>query len=303
MDNQLDHIKGIIAIVIACFLWGTTGTAASFSPETSPLAIGAFATGTAGILLMINARHKLYLDYSNMLNQRKLLLVGAISVAIYPLAFYSAMRLSGVAIGTVVSIAAAPFFAALLERLISKKQISQLWLISFIIGALGIALLTLGKVPDKQSSASFYQQNMEILLACIAALAYASYSWVARQFIEQGVDSRSAMSGIFACAALLLLPSLYFTGDKLFSSTTNSLIALYMAIIPMFFGYLLFGFGLKFIHASKATLITLLEPLIATLLAVVIVGEKFNTIAWLGAALITLCLLMQTFSKHQIQEN
>ena len=303
MNNQLDHIKGISAIIIACLFWGTTGTVASLSPEVSPLAIGAFAMGVAGVLLMIIARKKLYLDYKKLKNRPKLLIVGAASVAVYPLAFYSAMRLSGVAIGTVVSIATAPFFAALLERLISKKQISSLWTVSFILGAAGISLLTFGKVPANQASTGLYQQHVGVLLACLAALAYACYSWVARQLIEQGVDSQSAMSSLFACAATLLLPSLYFTGDQLFSSTTNSLVALYMAIIPMFFGYLLFGFGLKFIHASKATLITLIEPLIATLLAVVILGEKFNAIAWLGAALITLCLLMQTFQRQQARDS
>jgi len=72
------------------------------------------------------------------------------------------------------------------------------------------------------------------------------------------------------------------------------LVSLYMAIIPMFFGYLLFGFGLNFIEASKATLITLIEPLVATVLAVFIIGEKFKTIGWIGVALVSLCLLMQT---------
>ena len=38
-----DGLKGIIAIVIASFLWGTTETAAQFAPEISPVAIGAFA--------------------------------------------------------------------------------------------------------------------------------------------------------------------------------------------------------------------------------------------------------------------
>ncbi|MEI8666726.1 hypothetical protein P4S81_20740 [Pseudoalteromonas sp. B28] len=59
-----------------------------------------------------------------MISQPKVLLLGAASVAIYPLAFYTSMRLSGVAIGTVVSIATAPFFAAILESLISKKYIT-----------------------------------------------------------------------------------------------------------------------------------------------------------------------------------
>ena len=66
----------------------------------------------------------------------------------------------------------------------------------------------------------------------------------------------------------------------------------------MFLGYLLFGFGLNYIDASKATLITLIEPLVATVLAVFIIGEKFKVIGWIGVALVSLCLLIQTIKPQ-----
>ena len=298
MENHHGSFKGVMAIIVASFLWGTTGTAASYSPDVSSLAIGAFSMGIGGVLLVITARKKLLIDYKLMLEQPVVFLLGAISVAIYPLVFYTSMRLSGVAIGTVVSIATAPFFAAILERLISKKDISLQWMLSFVIGAIGIALLTLGK--DQSNNAySINQQGLGILLGCIAGLTYAGYSWSARRLIESGIQSKSSMSGLFGCAALLLLPSLWFTGDNLFSSSTNAFVSLYMAIIPMFLGYLLFGFGLNYIDASKATLITLIEPLVATVLAIVIIGEKFKVIGWIGVALVSLCLLIQTIKPQK----
>lgn len=66
----------------------------------------------------------------------------------------------------------------------------------------------------------------------------------------------------------------------------------------MFLGYLLFGFGLNYVDASKATLITLIEPLVATILAILIIGERFKTIGWVGVVLVSLCLLMQTFKPQ-----
>lgn len=294
MEKNQDSFQGVIAIIIASFLWGTTGTVASFAPDINSMAIGAFSMGIGGVLLVITARTKLLIDYKVMLNQPKTLILGAASVAIYPLAFYSSMHLSGVAVGTVISIASAPFFAAIFEHLISKKKISLQWILSFIIGAIGIVMLTIGRDQSSITSYSINQQSLGIVLGGIAGLTYAGYSWAARQFIESGVNSKSSMSGLFGCAAILLLPSLYFTGENLFSSGTNTLVSLYMAIIPMFLGYLLFGFGLNYIDASKATLITLIEPLVATLLAVLIIGERFKFIGWLGIALVSLCLLMQT---------
>jgi DME family drug/metabolite transporter len=301
--HQFERFHGTFAIILASLLWGTTGTAASFTHEISPLAIGAFSMGAGGVLLVFTTRKKLIVDYKKLLSEPMVLLLGSLSIAIYPMAFYASMRFSGVAIGTVISIASAPFFAAILERFISKKHISLQWLISFIIGAIGIVFLTLGKDQSVQATESVFLQHLGIALGFVAGLTYASYSWAARHLIESGVDSQSSMSGMFGCAALLLLPSLWFTGENLFSSSTNTLISLYMAIVPMYFGYLLFAFGLKLIDASKATLITLIEPLFATVLAVLVIGEKFNLIGWVGMGLVSLCLFIQTFSSRRAQNH
>jgi DME family drug/metabolite transporter len=251
--------------------------------------------GVAGVLLVFTARKKLLVDYKRIVTYPKMLLLGGISVAIYPLAFYTSMRFAGVAVGTVVSIASAPFFSAILERLISKKSVSLQWMVSFLIGAIGIVFLAVGKDQHTSITHSLFLQNIGILLGFLAGFTYACYSWVAKQLIDASVHSQSAMAGLFGIAALLLLPSLLLTGRNIFSSVTNISVSMYMAIIPMFFGYLLFGFGLKFIDASRATLITLIEPLVATILAVHIIGERLQIIGWIGMGLVSLCLLMQTF--------
>lgn len=289
--------RGSAAIVVACLLWGTTGTAASFTPDVSPLATGAFAMGLGGFLLVLTALKQLKIDSIPLLTHFRLLLVGGLSVAVYPLAFYSSMRLSGVAIGTVISLASAPFFTALLECLISKKPVTTNWLISFAIGVVGIVLLTMGKIDDIQQHSQSMHYYIGMLLGLIAGLSYALYSWAAKCLINRDIHSKSAMSGMFGLAALILLPTLLVTGDNLFASTSNSLVALYMAIIPMFLGYVLFGYGLNYVEASQATLLTLLEPALATVMAVFIVGEKFSTIGWVGFVLILLCLLIQMTNK------
>jgi DME family drug/metabolite transporter len=296
IHNQV--FRGSIAIVIACLFWGTTGTAASFTPNVSPLGTGAFAMGLGGLLLVMTSLKTLNKDSKKLLSHCRLLLLGGLSVAVYPLAFYSSMRLSGVAIGTVVSLASAPFFTALLECLISKKLISKKWLISFAIGAVGIALLAMGKVNVIHHETQTFNHYIGMLLGLLAGMSYALYSWAAKCMINQDIHSKSAMAGMFGLAALLLLPSLTLTGDNLFATPTSTLVALYMAIIPMFLGYVLFGYGLNYVEASQATLLTMLEPALATVMAVLIVGEKFNLIGWLGIGLILLCLLLQVTNKH-----
>lgn len=298
-----DVLGGVISVVLASVLWGTTGTAATLTPDVSPMATGAFAMGIGGLLLLINARQALTNDLRKLTSQAKLLFIGGVSVAIYPLAFYTSMKWTGVAIGTVISIASAPFFTVILECLISKKKISLQWMVSFAFGVLGIIFLTLGKQEASGLEVDAVTQYLGVVLGIIAGLAYATYSWAAKRMIEDGISSKSSVASMFGIAAMLLLPSLFFTGDNLFASTTNSAVALYMAVVPMFFGYLLFGLGLQHIDASRATLITLLEPVVATLLAIVIVGEMFDFNGWLGMFFISVCLMFQMIKLPKISSS
>jgi DME family drug/metabolite transporter len=54
----------------------------------------------------------------------------------------------------------------------------------------------------------------------------------------------------------------------------------------MFVAYLLFGIGMRTLRPSTATTITLLEPFVATVLAVLVVGERLEPVGWVGLGLI-----------------
>ncbi|MEZ9764735.1 DMT family transporter [Vibrio splendidus] len=293
--NRVNEFQtGTLAILFASILWGTTGTAASFAPDLSPLAIGAFSMGVGGLMQAGLAYRKILFAFDKLLQNKKLLAVSALALAVYPLAFYSSMKLSGVAIGTVVSIATAPFFSALLECLISKKNnINKRWLTSFAIGVVGIGLL----VFSESSSANESGDDLKLLgiaLGLVAGLCYAIYSWATKALIDKGIKSQAAMGSIFGLGAMLLLPTLWFTGDNLFSSQTNVLVISYLTLIPQCLGYVAFSFGLRHVTASSANLLTLFEPVVAAVLAVCVVGELIPFIGWLGMFLIVLCLLIQS---------
>ncbi|TCV16438.1 DME family drug/metabolite transporter [Vibrio crassostreae] len=293
--NRVNEFQtGTLAIVFASVLWGTTGTAASFAPDLSPLAIGAFSMGVGGIMQAGLAYRKILFAFDKLLQNKKLLAVSALALAVYPLAFYSSMKLSGVAIGTVVSISTAPFFSALLECLISKNNnINKRWLTSFAIGVVGIGML----VFSESSSASDSGDDLKLLgigLGLVAGLCYAIYSWATKALIDKGIKSQAAMGSIFGLGAMLLLPTLWFTGENLFSSQTNVLVISYLTLIPQCLGYVAFSFGLRHITASSANLLTLFEPVVAAVLAVCVVGELIPFTGWFGMSLIVLCLLIQS---------
>ncbi|OED63035.1 hypothetical protein A165_16005 [Vibrio tasmaniensis ZS-17] len=293
--NRVNELQtGTLVILLASILWGTTGTAASFAPDLSPLAIGAFSMGVGGLMQAGLAYRKILFAFDKLLQNKKLLAVSAVALAVYPLAFYSSMKLSGVAIGTVVSIATAPFFSALLECLISKKNnINKRWLTSFAIGVVGIGLL----VFSESSSANESGDDLKLLgigLGLVAGLCYAIYSWATKALIDKGIKSQAAMGSIFGLGAMLLLPTLWFTGDNLFSSEINVIVISYLTLIPQCLGYIAFSFGLRHVTASSANLLTLFEPVVAAVLAVCVVGELIPFTGWLGMSLIVLCLFIQS---------
>jgi DME family drug/metabolite transporter len=80
----------------------------------------------------------------------------------------------------------------------------------------------------------------------------------------------------------------------LIASVGNAAVGVYMAVVPMFLGYVLFGWGLARVPASTATTLSLLEPAVAAVLAVLVVGERLAPGGWIGVGLVAACLVVLT---------
>lgn len=91
-------------------------------------------------------------------------------------------------------------------------------------------------------------------LGLVAGATYAVYAWAAHRLITRGVASRAAMGAVFGLGGLMLVPVLLATGAPLLASWTNAGVGLHMALVPMFTGYVLFGFGLSRMGPQKRTL-------------------------------------------------
>ncbi|TSB20578.1 EamA family transporter, partial [Streptomyces benahoarensis] len=284
-------------MLTASVLWGTTGTAATFAPTVGPLAIGAVAMGLGGLLQALVAAPQIRRHASRLREHRGTVLLGAVSVAAYPLAFYTSMHLAGVAVGTVVSIGTAPLASALIERVVDGRRLTRRWMLAAALGLLGTVLLCLAEAAHASRGAGQASVAVTLLgvgLGLVAAAAYALYAWAAHRLIIREIPSRAAMGTVFGLGGVLLLPVLVLTGAPLVGSWTNAGIGIYMALVPMFTGYVLFGRGLTHVPASTATTLSLLEPAVAAVLAVVVVGERLPALGWIGIAFILACLAAVT---------
>ncbi|KOO19089.1 membrane protein, partial [Morganella morganii] len=168
-----------------------------------------------------------------------------------------------------------------------------------VLGLTGIALLSLSGGTEQIAAADTSATLTGVILGLLAAFTYALYSWAARRLMQRNIPSRAAMGGIFGIGGLLLMPVLALYGAPFLDSWQNAAVGIYMACVPMFMGYVCFGYALARIPASTATTITLLEPVIAAVLAAIIVGEQLTTAGWAGVVLIFTCLVCITLPARR----
>jgi len=287
-------VWGIAAILFSAFVWGTTGTAATFAPDVSAAAIGAAAMGIGGIAQALMAARGIARSHKALWHQRRLLIIGAISVAIYPLAFYGAMRMAGVTVGTVITIGSAPLLSALIEYMLDRRALTRQWSLGAAIGLIGMGMISLTEGQTHGNIVTGTSVPLGVCLGLVGGLTYALYSWTARKMMLQGTQPRVAMGATFGLGGVLLMPVLIATGAPFLASWSNAAVGAYMAAVPMFLGYLTFGFGLARVHASTATVITLFEPVVAAVLAVLIVGERLPALGWIGVVMVIGCLIVIT---------
>lgn len=288
---------GALFVLAASVLWGTTGTAATFAPDVSPLAIGAVAMGFGGLLQAAIAARPMMAFRTSLRSQWRTVALGALAVAAYPMAFYSSMHLAGVAVGTVVSIGSAPLASAVIERIVDKRPFTGRWVAGAALGVSGAVLLCVADAPHADATPAAgtgWSAPAGISLGLLAGLTYALYSWAAHRLINTGVPSRAVMGAVFGIGGLLLMPVLAATGAPFVASWQDLSVGVYMALVPMFAGYVLFGWGLARVRASTATTLSLSETVVAAVLAVMVVGERLPALAWAGAALILGSLFVLT---------
>ncbi|WP_170290765.1 DMT family transporter [Kitasatospora atroaurantiaca] len=281
-------LGGPVPILIAAVLWGTTGTAGSLAPAGAPAAaIGCAGLALGGILLFLTSRGARSLPAACTRPEQRLLVLGALAVAGYPVTFYPAVARTGVAVATVVALGSAPVFAGLLSWITGRARPAARWTGATAAAVLGCTLLVLG--PELTGHATPMDMTGIVLAAC-AGLSYAVYSLIGGKLITCGHSSDAVMGVMFGAAGLLVLPLVLSAGTQWLATTRGAAVALHLALFTVYLAYRLFGHGLRHTPASVATTLTLAEPAVAAVLAVTVLGERLPAASWCGLAVLALGL-------------
>lgn len=281
VTNAAARTRAVAAVAVAAALWGTIGLAAMSVPVEVPvLAIGAAGMGFGGVLLFLVAPRRAWRAIADR-RTRGWLIVGAIGVVSYPLTVYPAMQLTGVAIANVVALGSGPVFAAIIEWIVERRRPSLVWTIATVLAIVGIALLVGGGGDAGEGLV-----GPGVLLGLVGGLGYAVYAYSSLRVIRAGHTPVPAMGAMFGLAAVVLVPIALVWGAPLWTSWPSIGLVAYLAVGPLAIAYVLFGVGVRSLTASTATTVSLIEPAVATLLAVLLLHERLDPVAWFGFALL-----------------
>jgi drug/metabolite transporter, DME family len=289
-------VRPYFVILLACLCFGTTGTAQALGANgASSSSIGAARILIGGGLLALIAggmwlrrrelpfRHNYASGGGEASRFRTLALVtiGALGVLAYQPTFFLGTRLNGVAIGTIVALGSAPMITGLLDWALRRRFPGLLWLTATLVATVGVTLLS-GMTSGATDAGGNTISVLGIVSSLGAGASYAVYTLASKALLDHGWSPVGTMGGVFGLAAAFSVP-LLLAGDTSWLATPSGLaMALWLGVVTTTVAYLLFAWGLRRLPAATVSTLTLGEPLTATLLGILLLGERLPPVAIVG---------------------
>jgi len=269
-------------VLIAAVLWGTTGTARALAPaDAAPLAVGAVRIAIGGTLLVLIALARGTLFASRWPVTPAV--IAAVAVAIYQLSFFEGVARAGVAVGTILAIGSSPAFAGLFAWLALRERPTTRWLVSTAIAIAGLVLLVLPSPTAPLEPAA-------VMLPLIAGAGYAVYATASKRLLRVG-DSVAVAAIAFGGGALLLVPVLLVVDLSWLADPRGVIVVVELGVVATAIAYILYTAALVRLPVSHGATLSLAEPLTASLLGTLLLGESLAPIQLAGAALVAAGLL------------
>lgn len=277
---------GWAAVLAAASLWGTTGLVFQVlrtDGGADAVSISFLRLALAVPFLMSMAR--VYAGaWIPSLTPKGLLVLAAlgVSMAFYQLTYVLAIERVGVAISVLISICGAPIFVALISVLWFREPF-HIRTFAALATAVAGTILLVGLPSDLNPDTYPFWTGVAIAVVC--ALFQAFYVLAARAAGQ--VCSPMHAGGIgFAIGALVLMPFWPEEGLQLSYPVDGWLMLLYVAAVPTALAQTLFLQGIKGTGAIGGAIASLMEPLVATILAVVVLHETMTGYSVLGALIL-----------------
>jgi len=301
--SQRNIRLGYLSIALCALLWATVGIAMRLLYElsdTNPFSIGFFRLALAVPPLLIACWFSFGRDFLKVKGRDFLImsLVG-LMLALYQVCYAASVERVGVTIAVLVTLCTAPIMIAVLSWLLLGERLSKAMIVA-LLGALAGTVLLIGFEPGESGLRS--EMLWGVLLALGSALGYAVMTLCSRSLAGRYDPLHSTTIG-FSAGAVMLLPFALLNGFVTSYPPEGWMLLIYLGVVPSALAYWLFFRAMHTTSATAAGIITLLEPLTSTLLAVWIFQEQLSGSGIFGAILLLGSLLLLFVTPSQAQRS
>jgi DME family drug/metabolite transporter len=297
-------LLGLVLIAIAAASWGTTGatmTLLSREAAASPLLVGWSRLAIAAPVLVLaaagaarfGARPPARRSWPSLADLPLCAALG-LAMAAYQVCYFRAVTLVGVAPAALLAICSAPLLIAVLAALFLGERLTPVVRLSLGMAVAGTALLVVGPRGFSEIAGHF---GLGALLALGAGVSYAVYAVAAKGLLAR-VTPLAVAAITFALAPLFLAPALLGEPAPTRALAAGWPLLLYLGLGPTAVAYVLFTAGLGRVPATAAGIVSLLEPLTATTLGLLVFGERLGPIGITGALLLLAALALLTTARR-----
>ncbi|MFJ6795535.1 DMT family transporter [Streptomyces sp. NPDC091268] len=292
MSNHSPAIgRNLLYLVVAGAAWGTAGAAASLlflASDLGPLALSFWrcAGGLAVLLAVLAVRRpqdrSRGRDRAGRPSAGSLIGTGLL-FTLFQSAYFGAVRETGLAVGTVVTLGAGPVLIALGARTWMGERLGRGGAAA-VGGALaGLAVLVLG-------SGGGEVRPLGVALALLSAAGYAAMTLRARWLGQRGIGGDPLVTTAWSVAVgtVCLLPLAALEGLLPHTGEPARVVWLlvYVATVPTALAYALYFTGAAAVRAATVSVIMLIEPVSAAVIAVLVLGERLTGAVVLGTVLL-----------------
>jgi DME family drug/metabolite transporter len=286
--------RSLFYLAVAGIAWGTAGAAGSLVYRISdlgPIALS-FWRCAGGLVLLLGtlavrsprSRTRTATPSVEPGRRKLLRIVGTgVCFTLFQTSYFVAVQSTGLAVATVVTLGAGPVIIALGARLTLGERLGGGGVVA-VTGALaGLAVLVLGGDATDVRPAG-------IAFAVLSGAGYAAMTLLTRWLGRTGggADSLSTTTWAFAVGALALLPLAAAEGLLPHTVEPSEVVWLlvYVAAVPTALAYALYFAGAAVVRAATVSVIMLLEPVSAAVIAVALLGERLTAATVVGTLLL-----------------
>lgn len=292
-DMDMDRIKREkLKMITAMALFGTIGIFVRYIPL--PSSIIAFCRGLVGMLflLLVTLLRKSSISGQAIRKNLRWLILSGAFLGMNWILLFEAYRYTTVATATLCYYLA-PIIVILAAPVLLKEKLTVRKIICTIVALIGMVCVS----GVLQNGIPTLGEAKGILFGLGAAVLYATIILLNKKIHDISAYDKTIMQ--LGVSALVLVPYCLLTEDigALSVEPKVLLLLLFVGIVHTGVTYFLYFGAIEHIHAQSVAIISYLDPVIAVLLSIFVLGEGMNVIGIIGAVLVLGAALMSELEK------